>query len=180
MLSRQYSLLLTLMLGFLIKGGLLSADEPRVVADQPGIGEGPTANQFYLKIENLIDNVADLDVRRFTILTSAGKTIKFHIGTAGIGTKGHHTSDDNPGVRRLEAIILLRLQRGLEPKGAKIQRLMKFHRTLGSSVESKFDALGRKSLEGIIEIKAKSGRYSLGKPLVVGTVHGEEVIIIVE
>jgi hypothetical protein len=176
MLARRLMPLLALMVGLLVGSRPLQADEPRA---QPA-EEGPTADQFYLKVENLIDNLAYLDVRLFTVLAPAGKTLKFYIGEAGIGSKGHRTAADKADVRRLEAIVMLQLQAGDDPKAAKIRRLMKFHRTKGSSVESELDAFGRESLAGVVEIKAKSGRYPVGKPLIVGTVHGENLVVTVE
>jgi hypothetical protein len=172
MFARRFMPLFALMVGLLLGSRPLQADEPAE--------EGPTADQFYLKVESLIDNVADLDVRRFIVLAQAGKTLKFHIGEAGIGSKGHRTAADKADVRRLEAIVLLRLQAGDDPKNAKIRRLMKFHRTKGSSVESELDASGRESLAGVVEIKAKSGRYPIGKALIVGTVNGENLVVTVE
>jgi hypothetical protein len=153
------------------------ADDPRAGAARQATDEGPTKDEFYLKIDSLIDNVADLDVRRFTILAEAGKTLKFNID-AGIGSKGHRTADDKEGVRRLEAIVLLRLHG--EGADTKIRRLMKFHRTKGTTIETDLGAPGRTSLAGVVEIKVKSGRYPVGKPLTVGTVNGQDIVIVVE
>jgi hypothetical protein len=174
MSAQRFTSVLALLLGLLVAGRPLPAGEPRAQPPE----EAPTADQFYLKVENLIDNVADLDVRRFTVLAPAGKTFKFHIGEAGIGSKGHRTADDKADVRRLEAIVVLRLEG--DPQNAKIRRLMKFHRTKGSAVESQLDASGKESLAGVVEIKAKSGRYPIGKHLIVGTVHGENLVVTVE
>jgi hypothetical protein len=165
MLTRRLLPLLTLMVGLLIGSGLVRAQPAKPAAE-----EGPTADQFYLKVEDLIDNVADLDVRRFTLLAQAGKTFKFHIGEAGIGSKGHRTADDKADIRRLEAIVLLRLHGSDDPKNAKIRRLMKFHRTTGNSVESELDAPGRESLAGVAD---QSQVRSLPAGEAVGRRHGE-------
>jgi len=144
----------------------------------PPSKEEPTADQFYLKVENLIDNVADLDVRRFTVLAPAGRPLNFLVGGKGVRSMGHRTPQDKENVRRLEAIVVLRLHG--EAKNAKIRRLMKFHRTKGVAVEADLDATGRESLAGVVEVKVKPGRYPVGKPLVIGTVNGEDVVVTVE
>jgi hypothetical protein len=144
----------------------------------PITAEEPTADQFYLKIENLIDNVADLDVRRFTILVPAGRIPKFLIGDKGIRSYGQQTADDKAEVRRLEAIIVLELHG--DAASAKIRRVMKFQRAKGTAVYSETPVPWRQSLAGVVDIKVKSGRYPLDKPLVVGTVNGESVIVTVE
>jgi hypothetical protein len=54
---------------------------------------------------------------------------------------------------------------------------MKFHRTKGSTVSTNLDASGRDSLAGVVVIKATSGRYPVGKPLVVGTLNGENIVV---
>src|SRR5262249_3252691 len=154
--------------GLLVAGRAVRGGEARAC----GAG-GPTEDQFYLKVESLVDNVADLEVRRFTVLAPAGRTLQFQVGGVNLETKGRRTADDRADVRRLEAILLLRLTGGNNPKKAKIQRLIKFHRTKGSSFESELDAPGRDSLAKVVEIRAKSGRYPIGKPLTVATVLGE-------
>lgn len=176
MTVRSYASCLAFLAGMLLANGLLQADDARNQTAE----ESPTAEEFYFRAEALIDNVADLDLRRFTILARDGQTLRFSIGDAGIGSKGHRTAADKPEVRRLEAIVLLRLQSGDDPQKAKIRRLMKFHRTKGTTIESDLNAAGRDSLAGVVEIQAKPGRYPVGKPLVVGTVHGEELRVIVE
>jgi hypothetical protein len=163
-------------IGFLLSGGNLPAQQRR---DDPAADQAPTADAFYLKVESLIDNVADLDVRRFTIVAQEGKVFKFHIGGGGMASKGHRTTDDPPGVRRLEAIVLLHLH-GSEAQDTKIRRTMKFHRTRGSSIDTNFDAPGRESLKDVVKIAIKSGRYPVGTPLVVGTVNGANVVVAVE
>ena len=170
MLVRRAIPFIALIVGLLISSQLLQADDSSAKRAE----EGPTADHFHLKVESLVDNVADLDVRRFTTLAVAGSTLKFHIGKAGVGSKGRRTDADKADVCRLETIVLLRLQ------GGKIRRLIKFHRTKGSSVETAFDALGRESLAGVVEIKAKSGRYPMNKPLIVGTVDGKDMVVLVE
>ncbi len=169
--------LLAFMVGTFGAGSLLRSDEPQAGRAKPAADEGPTKDEFYLKIESLIDNVADLDVRRFTILAEAGTTFKFNID-GGIASKGHRTADDKENVRRLEAIVVLRLHG--EGDQTKIRRLMKFHRTKGSTIETDLEVPGRTSLAGVVEIKVKSGRYPIGKPLTVGSANGQDIVITVE
>lgn len=102
------------------------------------------------------------------------------IGDAGIGSKGHHTADDKMDVRRLEAIVQLRLVGGEDAPNTKIRRYMKFHRTKGTSLESEFAAPGQESLAGVVQIKVQPGRYPIGAPLVVGSVHGQQIVVTVE
>jgi hypothetical protein len=163
-----------------LANGKAAADDPVASGSTSGQHELPTADQFYLKIDHLIDNVADLDVRRFTLVAPEGRTLKFHVGEAGMGSKGQRLPTDDPSVRRLEAIVLLRLQEGADRANTKIRRLLKFHRTKGAAVETEFDAPGRQSLRDIVEINVSSGRYAIGKPLTVGTIHGQPVVVSVE
>jgi hypothetical protein len=153
--------------------GILSSFRPQ----PPGAetADEPTAEQFVLKVENLVDNVADLDARRFTIIVATGKPVSFLVGGKGVRSYGHRTKSDAGNVRRLEAIVVLRLHG--DGADAKIRRLMKFHRTKGSSVENELGAAGRESLAGAVDIKVKSGRYPVGTPLVVGTLNGEELVV---
>jgi hypothetical protein len=147
-------------------------------ADDPSPMDGPTADEFVLKIENLVDNVADLDVRRITVLTATGKPMNFKIGDAGIRSFGHRTKEDAPDVKRLEAVIVLRLAG--DGAGAKIRRLLKFHRTAGTTLETDLGAAGRASLAGVVEIKVESGRYAVGKEIIVGTLNGENIVVMAE
>src|SRR5262245_12434742 len=132
MSARQFVPLIALTVGLLVAGRPLQGDETRV----RGAGGGPTEGQFYLKVESLVDNVADLEVRRFTVLVPAGRSIQFQVGGVNLETKGRRTAEDKADVRRLEAILLLRLKGGGDPEKTKIQRLIKFHRTKGSSFET--------------------------------------------
>lgn len=144
--------------------------------------ESPTSDQFYLKIESLIDNVDDVDLRRFTILAPEGKKLSFHIGQSGTSTDGIHTNIDMPGVCRLEAILLLRLlwTNDDDPRQRTIRRFLKFQRERGFSIETDFNAPGIETLAGIVQIHVQSGRYPIGMPLVAGTVQGSSLVVSVE
>src|SRR4051812_1588981 len=64
MSSRWVALSVAIITALLVGGRSIAADDPEPKAQEPA----PTQDQFYLRVESLVDNVDDLDVRRFTIL----------------------------------------------------------------------------------------------------------------
>lgn len=147
----------------------------RPQAPNPPAANDPPADQFDLQIDNLVDNVADLDVRRFTILAATGRPMNLLIGGKGMRSYGHRTADDTGNVKRLEAILVLQMQENGTMTG-----LLKFHRTKGSTINPELNASGLESLAGVVDIQVESGRYPVGKPLVIGTVNGAEIVVTAE
>lgn len=155
-------------------------DEIRRLDQAPPLGtapeQPPTEEKFYLKIEPLIDNVDDLDVRRFTVITKGQRLVKFYV-SAGCEAKSVRHPAQGGDTHLFEAIVVLRLHGG---GNRTLNRYLKFDRTAGSSAETNVPAPGVKSLRNLVQIKAASGLYTMGKGHVLGQIHGADMVVTVE
>ncbi len=150
-------------------------DEVRKL-DQAPAEERPTDEKFYLRIEPLIDNVADLDVRRLTVFTKGPRRVKFYV-EVGAETNSARQPDQGGDTHMFEAILVLRLRR---EKDSTLNRCLKFSRESGGLIETNLPAPGVKSLRDLVKIKAASGLYILGKAHVLGQILGADVVVTVE
>jgi hypothetical protein len=146
-------------------------------------GAEPTAAQFALKIENLID-VEDLDLRRFTVLTQGSHRVTFEVGDAKMGQPSRREADTWSPWERVEMIMMLRLSRqpGAERGSfiATLIRTLKFGRQQGSTMDSELNPPATGSLSGFVVITAKSGLYNYGVRHPLGTINGQALAVVVK
>jgi hypothetical protein len=146
----------------------------------------PTDTEFCLKVENLIDGVADLDARRFTVLIKGDRKVEFgvHGSRMTLGNEPRSVGDESPGIYRTECIVLLRLQRERVPPTGElarsIHRLVKVGRDEGGTIDGKIAAPDVRNLKDVVEVTAKAGRHPIGKRVVIARVHGQEFSITVK
>ena len=155
----------------------------------PTVNEMPSQDEFYLKVENLLDNVGGLQVSRITLLAMKGKTLRFHIGTTGTGTRspGKRTLDDTVDVRRLEVVLVLRLVAVVPPGHSvlstsstrKLRALVRYDRD-GAGMDTDYDAPNAATLKELVTVSAMSGRYPVGKPVIIGRMRDEDLTAWVE
>lgn len=162
---------------------------PREALAQLGASQAPSRDEFYFKVENLVDNVVDLQVWRFTVLALEGRTLRFRMGKTNIGSRGVRTPDDPPGVRRLEVVLILRLTPFLtgyaRTPPLKLRAFTKLNRDKGGTIETDYDVPQGASLSDLVSMSAASGHSLVGKPFLVGKflvgkVDGGDVILSVE
>jgi hypothetical protein len=157
-----------------------------VGAGAPPPQEKATADQFYLKIEPLIDNVDDVDVRRFIITTKGARMVRFALEADRVSVKPQSVQHDpNDDQHTFEVILLLRLQEERGPNNpniavGKLWRLIKFSRERWGWIKTELIAPPDASLRELIKITAESGSYALGKRHVLGQFHGADIVVSVE
>jgi len=180
---RFWSLALGVHLAMLVSG--CSNDPIRQTSSgAPTVNEMPTQDEFYLKVENLV--VGYLHVSRITILALNGKTLRFHIGTAGTGTRtrGVRTPEDPVDVRRLEVVLVLRLRPVAAPGASiitaptKLRAIVQYDQ--GGGMETDFDAPNAATLKDVVTVSPLSGRYAIGKPVIIGRILDKDLTAWVE
>ena len=145
----------------------LDVNQQATIAKASAISRG-LKERCRIQVENLIDNILDLDVRRIRVETDTPRLVRLRIGDWHQETR----SSDHDGSVFAEFIILHRIVRG------DLVRMVKHTREEGgySEVTLEQDVA---DLRDAIKFSLVSGTYDVGKH-VVGTMCGLEVRLEVE
>ena len=145
-------------------------------------------DSYCVTVESLVDNVADLDVRRITVYTRSRDDVTL---TATPGEFKPRSLERAPGrpplffwetvmITRLETIVELNPETGHRELKDVVSRFLKFSRTRGSSSGIHFPAEDIKDLDELLDIRFEAGCFPLGTQKLLGTFRGRGIRVLVE
>lgn len=157
----------------------------------PGGGDDPikqmSVQQFCATSEALVNNIVDLDVRRFTLFSRAPGKASFRTGVTGIRDQKMSRVPGRPRLYFYEVILITRLETqfevgddGIPQTVDVVTQFTKFTRRRGGAAESVFADDGIRRLSDVIKIRPNPGCADRGEELSLGVVQNRRILVTVE
>lgn len=177
----------TLLLGLLMLLWLAPATFAQVSADAKEPEARVKTGRVCLTIEPLVDDVADLDVRRLTVFTRGPGKANFRFGQAAALQQPMNRVPNTGNLYFFEVVLVTRLEKriaedanGLPFPEPVLTQYFNFSKGNGGNIETPFDAKGIGRITDVLDISAKDGCFGFGKTKLIGELQGRRIRVSVD